>query len=99
MADEGDPDDPNNLVRELRGETVVVDLTAPYVCIGTLSLVGSSFFELRDADLHDFRDGRTTREIYVYDAARLGVRRNRSRVLIRAAEVVAITRLDEILED
>jgi hypothetical protein len=54
--------------------------------------------ELADADLHDFRDSPATREVYVYDSVRLGIRRNRSRVLIRLADVVAVTRFDDILE-
>ena len=53
---------------------------------------------MTDADLHDFRDSTATREVYVYDSARLGIRRNRARVLIRRDEVVAIARFDDIAE-
>lgn len=81
------------------GHEVVVDLATPYVCIGLLSGADSAFLDLRDADLHDFRDSRATRENYVYDSARLGIRRNRARVLVRRAEVVAVTRLGDILEE
>lgn len=84
---------------DLLGEPVVLDLTSPYVCIGLLAGLDAAYFDLRDADLHDFRDGRTTREIYVYDSARLGIRRNRARVLVRRDEVVAVTRLADVLED
>ena len=56
-----------------------------------------AFLELVDADLHDFRDSPATREVYVYDSVRLGIRRNRSRVLVRLDDVVAITRFDDIL--
>jgi len=80
------------------GQAVVVDLATSYVCIGTLQAIHPGFLQLKDADLHDFSDGQTTREVYVYDSARLGVRRNRSGVLIRRDEVVALTRLDDILE-
>ena len=54
------------------------------------------FLELRDADLHDFRDGSATREVYVYESAALGIRRNRDRLLLRLDEVVAVSRLDEV---
>ena len=64
------------------GQVVVVDLSSPYVCIGTLTGVDDDYLELRDADLHDFRDSSKNRETYVYDSAHLGVRRNRSRVLV-----------------
>ena len=56
------------------------------------------FFAVEDADLHDFRDSAATREVYVYDSARLGIRRNRARVLVRRDEVVAVTRFADIAE-
>jgi hypothetical protein len=80
----------------LIGQVVVVDLEAPYVCLGTLVGHDALFLELADADLHDFRDSAASREVYVYDSARLGVRRNRARVYVRRDEVVAITRLADI---
>ena len=61
-------------------------------------LAGSDeqFIEILDADLHDFRDSTATREIYVYDSVRFGIRRNRSRVLIRQDDVVAISRFADV---
>ena len=61
-----------------------------------LALNQVQFLEFHDADLHDFRDSPATREVYVHDSVRLGIRRNRARVLIRRAEIVAITRFDDI---
>jgi hypothetical protein len=84
------------LPTRLIGQVVVVDLSAPYVCVGTLVGQDATFLELTDADLHDFRDSAASREVYVYDSARLGVRRNRARVYLRRDEVVAITRLADI---
>jgi len=86
------------LLAPLLGRTVVIDLKAPYVCLGTLNAFDESFFELLDADLHDFRDGTATREVYVYDSARVGIRRNRARVLIRRGEVVAVSALSDVAE-
>ena len=83
---------------ELVGQVVVLDLKSSYVCLGTLSGIDPLFFVLTDADLHDFRDSTATREVYVYDSARLGIRRNRARVLVRRDEVVALTRFAEIAE-
>jgi small nuclear ribonucleoprotein (snRNP)-like protein len=80
------------------GQVVVLDLKSSYVCLGTLEAIDPLFFVVVDADLHDFRDSSATREIYVYDSARLGIRRNRSRVLVRRDEVVALTRFAEIAE-
>jgi hypothetical protein len=84
------------LLARLIGQEVVVDLSAPFVCLGTLVANDAQFIELSDADLHDFRDSAASREVYVYDSVRLGIRRNRSRVYVRRDEVVAITRLADI---
>ena len=86
------------LLAELTGQVVVVDLRSSYVCLGTLAGGDGAFLDLRDADLHDFRDSPATREVYVHDSLRLGIRRNRARVLLRRDEVVAVTRFADITE-
>lgn len=92
MAD----DELSPLLARMMGQVVIVDLSSPYVCLGTLVGIDHDFLELDDADLHDFRDSQATREIYVYDSARLGIRRNRAKVLVRRDEVVAITRFADV---
>jgi hypothetical protein len=82
----------------LVGLEIVVDFASSYVCLGTLAAYDGAFLELADADLHDLRDSTATREIYVYDSKRFGIRRNRARVLVRWQEVVAVTRMDDVLE-
>jgi hypothetical protein len=80
------------------GQIVVVDLKSTFVCLGTLVNCDDLFLEIRDADLHDFRDSAATREVYVYDSVRLGIRRNRTRVLIRLDDVIGLARFDDIAE-
>ena len=80
----------------LIGHDVVLDMSSSYVCLGKLVGVDREFFSLRDADLHDFRDSPASREVYIYDSARLGIRRNRASVLVRRAEVVAVTRFSDV---
>jgi small nuclear ribonucleoprotein (snRNP)-like protein len=84
------------LLESFIGKIVVVELISTYVCLGTLVGCDAKFLDLRDADLHDFRDSVATREVYVHDSVRLGIRRNRARVLLRRDDIVAITRFDEI---
>jgi len=91
-------DPPSPELDNLVGQVVVLDLRSSYVCLGKLVALGPLFFHLIDADLHDFRDSSATREVYVYDSARLGIRRNRASVLVRRDEVVAVTRFADILE-
>lgn len=88
----------SSLLDRLVGQAVVIDLRSAYVCLGTLVSCDPVFLELADADLHDLRDSQATREIYVYDSARVGIRRNRARVLLNRAEVVAVTRLADVAE-
>lgn len=90
--------EPSSFLEPLLGQVVVIDLKSAYACLGTLVAYDESYLELLDADLHDFRDSKATREVYVYDSVRLGIRRNRERVLIRLNDVVAITRFADIAE-
>jgi hypothetical protein len=87
------------MLREFIGKSVVVDLEAPYVCLGRLTRVHRLFLELRDADLHDLRDTQTSRENYVAASSSTGIKRNRKRVLISRATVVAISRLDDVVDE
>jgi hypothetical protein len=86
------------MVQELVGEIVVVDLKSTFVCLGKLVKADDRFLELRDADLHDLRDTRTTRENYIAACRDTGVKRNRKRVLVDRFDVVAISRLEDVIE-
>ena len=90
--------EPSDELTALIGQVVVLDLRSSYVCLGTLEAIGPRFYTMTDADFHDFRDSAATREVYVYDSVRLGIRRNRARVLILRDEVVAIARFRDVLE-
>lgn len=92
------PTDTPPALEALIGQVVIFDLKASYVCLGTLIGVDPLFYHVADADLHDFRDSPATREIYVYDSIRLGIRRNRARVLLLRDDVVAVTRFADFSE-
>jgi hypothetical protein len=87
------------MVDEFVGKKVVVDFHSQYVCLGTLKAFDNHFLDLRNADLHDLRDTETTRENYVADSKATGVKRNRKRVLIVRSEVVAVSRLDDVVDE
>ncbi|MCS7045534.1 MAG: hypothetical protein NZO58_04170 [Gemmataceae bacterium] len=86
------------MLQQMVGQVVVVDLSSPYVCLGTLVGIDELHLELRDADLHDLRDTRTTRENYVVAALATGIKRNRKRVLIARREVVAVTLISDLAD-
>jgi hypothetical protein len=87
------------MLEDLIGQRVVVDLRSEYVCLGTLLRVDELFLELKNADLHDLRDTDTTRETYVASSKATGIKRNRRRLLVLRAEVVAIARLDDVVDE
>ena len=87
------------LLDELTGQRVVIDLRAEYVCLGTLVRFDDHWLELRNADLHDFRDTETSRENYVAASRATGIKRNRKRILLVRAEVVAVSRLEDVVDE
>ena len=86
------------MLDEFVNDKVVVDLRGPYVCLGTLVRFDEHWLELRNADLHDFRDTDTSRENYVAASRATGIKRNRKRVLVSRAEMIAVARLDDVVE-
>ena len=48
--------------------------------------------------VHDLRDTKTTRELYVLDSRRYGIRSNRDRVLVRLDEVVSQSALTDVIK-
>jgi small nuclear ribonucleoprotein (snRNP)-like protein len=87
------------MLDELLGKKVVVDLSSTFVCLGKLTRADTHFLELKNADLHDLRDTDTTRENYIAESVATGVKRNRKRVLVRREEIVAISQLDEVVDE
>jgi len=87
------------MLEEYLGKPVVVDLRSHYVCLGILERMDELYLELRDADLHDLRDTGTSRENYVIAAIASGIKRNRKRVLLARAEVVAISRQEDVVDE
>lgn len=79
------------------GENVVLDTVANYVIAGRLVSVNGVFATLADADVHDLRDSKSSRELYVIETRRLGIRVNRKQVLVRWQEVVALSCLADVV--
>jgi hypothetical protein len=85
-------------MEELIGEIVVIDLRSSFVCLGKLTKVTPDCLELKNADLHDLRDTDTTRENYVASSAATGVKRNRKKLLLMRSDIVAVARLEDVVE-
>ena len=85
-------------MENLVGQIVVIDLRSSFVCLGKLTKVMPDYLELKNADLHDLRDTETTRENYIAASAATGVKRNRKKLMLMRAEIVAIARLEDVVE-
>ncbi|HEY3964393.1 MAG TPA: hypothetical protein VGM05_07525 [Planctomycetaceae bacterium] len=87
----------DSVLEQLRGRQVVVDTSSPFVLLGTLAAYDEKYLVLEQADVHDLRDTTTTRENYVVDSRRLGIRVNRERTLVRIDEIVSLSALDDVI--
>ena len=85
-------------LRELTGEEVVLDTNSPYLYIGRLAEVDEWFIRLEDADVHDSTETRTSKEVYLIEARKYGVKKNRLSVLVRADKVISASRLSEVID-
>jgi small nuclear ribonucleoprotein (snRNP)-like protein len=81
------------------GQTVVIDLRSPYVCLGTLEAIDEHHVALRDADMHDLRDSKTSREIYIVESRDTGIKRNRKNIVLMKSDLVGMSRLADVVDD
>jgi hypothetical protein len=86
-------------IEPLVGRQVVLDLPGTLVYLGRLEAVRGDCLVLADADVHDTRDAHHTKEQYINEARRLGIRRNRDRVYVNAADVVSVSLLSDVVLD
>lgn len=85
-------------MEELLHEVVVLDAHGTYVYVGRLARIEGDFFVLDDCDAHDLRDSpTTTREQYVLRCREHGVAVNRAKVFVARQEVVALSRLQDVV--
>jgi hypothetical protein len=87
------------MLEELIDQKVVIDFRSEFVCLGTMKRFDEQFIELRNADLHDLRDTDTSRENYIAASVATGIKRNRKRVIVSRTDVVAISILDEVVDE
>lgn len=81
----------------LVGHEVVLDMLSPFVYLGRLKAHDDRFLTLEQADVHDLRDTTTTRELYILESRRFGIRSTRERVLVKLDEVVSVSALEDVI--
>ena len=83
---------------ELVGCEVVVDTKTPIVYIGTLTATGENFLILEEVDVHDINDTQTTKEVYILEAKKSGIKKNRNKVHVCFDQVVSVSRLEDVIQ-
>ena len=78
------------------GHVVVADLDESYLVIGKLTAGDALHLSFTDADLHDHHEANCTKEVYLLETLKLGVRANRKRVDIPRHRVIAVSRLEDL---
>jgi hypothetical protein len=83
---------------QFAGKCVVVDTDSDLYYIGVLAGVDASFVTLEGADVHHARESTSTRESYIMDSKKYGVRENRKTVKVFLARIVSISLLEDVIE-
>lgn len=84
---------------ELVGCDVVLDTPGPIVYLGRLTGYDDRGFLLGDADFHNTAEGHATREQYIAESARDGIRVNRRHIFVLRQAVFSISALSDVVSD
>jgi len=84
---------------DLIGCEVVLDTAGPIVYMGRLKSFNEYGFWLEDADLHNASEGHATREQYIAESARYGIRVNRRVIFVLRSAVYSISALSDVVVD
>ena len=87
----------NDPLEQMLNEKVVLDTATPIVYIGTMTDITDRVFVLRDADMHDCRDGHANKEMYLAEARNDGVPVNRRQVVVMRSFVISVSRLADVV--
>jgi hypothetical protein len=87
----------NDAWKPLVGQVVVVDTDSAFVYLGTLARVEDHFLVLTEVDAHDRNESSSTKEQYIMESKRFGVKPNRKEISIRKALVISVSRLDDVI--
>lgn len=80
------------------GAVVVIDTATPLLYLGMLVEVEPAFLTLADVDVQDAGQIQSTKEVYILEAKKTGVKKNRRQVKVRADLIVSISRLEDVIE-
>ena len=87
-------------LKDLVGKNVVVDSRGTIIYIGKLRQVGEHLLVLEEVDVHNMGDSQsnTTKEVYILESKKFGVRVNRKGTRVWLDQVLSVSLLDEVIE-
>jgi len=85
-------------MEKLKGRKVVVDTDSSYIYIGILADMTGDCLIMEETDVHDKNDLGMSKEKYVLETRRYGIKENRHRVYVLRDRVVSVSPLEDVLE-
>ena len=79
-----------------KGKKVVLDTRSSWIYIGILEEVRGDCVVLTDVDVHDNTDITTTKEIYVLESKKTGVKSNREKVYVNLNFLISFSALEDV---
>ena len=77
-------------------QKIVVDTSSSWIYIGTLENIGKDTIELSDVDVHDSTDTHSTKEIYLLDSRKTGIKSNRDKVYVSLEFIISFSPLKDV---
>lgn len=90
------PQPPPSDLEGYLGQQVVVDTRSTYIFLGTLTAVGHDCITLENVDVHDTTDSESTKDHYIMESHKLGIRTNRRSARVRLAHIVSVSLLRDV---
>ncbi len=87
-----------NDLEEYLNKKIVVDSNSSWIYIGVLEKVTNYCVVLSNVDAHDNIDTSTSKELYVFESKRTGIKANRQYVHVNLDHVVSFSLLDDVKE-
>ena len=93
--EQGGAEQPTGL-EEYLGQEVVIDTLSTFIFVGRLVRIDRSYLTLEAVDVHDTTDSSSTKDHYIMEAHKLGVRTNRGGVKVRSAVIISVSLLKDV---
>lgn len=85
-------------LEEFMNQVVVIDTKCSYIFVGKLIAEDDYFLTLEDADVHDNNDSGSSKDFYVLDSSKHGVKKNRVKVKVVIREMISISLLEDVIQ-